>query len=176
MKPACYYCLRFFENEDVLKSHQKQIHFKCFDCGKKFSNAPGMAVHMRTMHGKELQSVPKALEGRDDPTLNISGTSGVPTEEERLEANKKRAKLEQSVDSLLDSAAQAVDAPIISTIQPLINGMVYSDDKISPEERRAALPKYKLDEATISEKASLLGESIDARLQRLAAARQKRSQ
>src|SRR4051794_4829037 len=91
-KPTCFYCSRSFENEDVLIQHQKILHFKCPECGKKFGNAPGMSVHMRTIHEKELKTVPKADPGRDDPSLHIVGLSGVPSEAE-LEAASKRAKI-----------------------------------------------------------------------------------
>ena len=178
-KPTCFYCLRSFDNEDVLIQHQKLLHFKCSECGRKFSNAPGMGVHMKTMHGIELKSVPKAEPGREDPTLNISGSTGVPTEEEFEEFLQKRARLVSSLDSLIDSAAQTVIGEgsqasgtdvNASTNKLSIQGLVYSDENISPEEKRAMLHKYRYDETSLTEKLDILQASIDTRLRALKAA------
>jgi hypothetical protein len=169
-KPACFYCLRTFENEDVLYSHQKLIHFKCPDCGKKFSSAPGMGIHMRTIHGTELKSVPKAEPGRDDPALNITGTQNVPSEEEREEMNRKRARMAPSLDSLIDAVAASVaesEANANHVPAPTAKGLVYSDEHISPEEKRALLDRYKFDENAIKAKLNAKDASIEARLSAL---------
>jgi len=183
VKPTCFYCSRSFENEDVLISHQKLLHFRCSECGKKFANAPGMSIHMKTMHDIELKSVPKADPGRDDPTLNIVGTTGVPTEEEREEAARKRAKFSTSavdilVDSVLASVAQSSDPHSAAKYDdwpalPTVKGLVYSDETISPEEKRAALPRYRVDETSLKEKLAAMDASIAARLQSALAARNR---
>jgi len=175
VKPTCFYCQRSFENEDVLVSHQKLLHFRCPDCGKKFGNAPGMGIHMKTMHNTELKAVPKAEPGRDDPTLHIVGTVGVPTEEEREESNRKRMKLASSIDSLIDSvAAEAVVPQIDIADLPPVKGMVYTDETVSPEEKRAMLPRYRFDENNLKDKLSAMDASIETRLKEALARKMQR--
>lgn len=170
VKPACFYCLRSFDNEDVLYSHQKLTHFKCPDCGKRFGSAPNMNIHMKTIHGYELTSVPKAEAGRDDPTIGIMGSRGVPTEEEREESMRKRARMAPvSLDSLVDSvAASVVSSSSQNALTPAAappgKGLVYSDELVSPEEKRAALPRYRFDAAAMKEKLESKETSLEARL------------
>ena len=168
VKPVCFYCLRSFENEDVLYSHQKLIHFRCPDCGKKFGSAPNMAIHMKTIHQLDLKSVPKAEPDRDDPTLNVMGSVGVPTEAERIESNRKRARPTDAIDSLVDSVAASLAEQNSSSANvappPPGKGMVYEDELVSPEEKRSMLPKYRFDEASLREKLSAMDQSIEARL------------
>jgi len=183
-KPSCYYCQRSFENEEVLISHQKLLHFRCPECGKKFSNIPGMAYHMKIVHSMELQAVPKADPGRDDPSLNVVGSTGIPTEEEREERAQKKLKpspIDQLVDSVVaevssSSAAASNSSDSGSYITPssiTIKGLVYSDETVSPEEKRALLPKYRIDEATLREKFAAKDASIEARLKMALASRNR---
>lgn len=173
-KPACFYCTRSFDSEDVLIQHQKLTHFKCPECGKKFGNAPGMSVHMKTMHDIELQTVPKSELGRDDPTLHIIGSSGVPTEEEWEESIRKRTKV-SALDSLVDSVtAEALDEEGAEEVDPLlVKGMVYSDEQVSQEEKRAQLAKYRVDALVLEERLAGLEAMIGAKLQALSATARK---
>ena len=78
VKPFCYYCEKIFQNEIELHQHQKNIHFKCPTCSKKFPTMGNLASHMNKVHGIQIEKVPNALEGRDSPDVNIFGMNGVP--------------------------------------------------------------------------------------------------
>lgn len=49
-KPWCFYCEREFADETTLVQHQKAKHFKCPVCHRRFTNAPGMNVHMQQVN------------------------------------------------------------------------------------------------------------------------------
>ena len=42
-------------------------------CGKRLKDAPGLAVHCRTVHKEILSKVPNAIEGRDDVRTDVFG-------------------------------------------------------------------------------------------------------
>ncbi len=87
----------------MLLAHQKAKHFRCHVCNKRTFNVPGLVIHYREvrfifsggsagpfsthssvgrqMHNETLSAVPNAVEGRDDPKLNIVGSEGVPGSE-----------------------------------------------------------------------------------------------
>jgi hypothetical protein len=182
VKPTCFYCLRSFENEEVLLSHQKILHFRCPSCSRKFGNAPAMGIHLKTIHDMELKQVPKAEPGRDDPTLHIVGTHGVPTEAELEEARRKKLKPASDIDLLIESVANSVQPTLSSSSSfmypslPLIKGLVYSDELTSPEEKRAMLPKYRIDEAALREKLQNMDASIETKLKEALAARMRAKQ
>ena len=50
--PWCFYCDREFDDEKILQQHQRAKHFKCTHerCNKRLMTAPGMAIHMLTVH------------------------------------------------------------------------------------------------------------------------------
>ncbi len=84
VKPWCYYCDREFGDDAMLQQHQKARHFKCPTCNKRFYNAPGVRIHMDKVHQEKLERVPNALEGRDDPYIEISGMQGLPPNDEHV--------------------------------------------------------------------------------------------
>ena len=65
--PWCFYCDREFDDEKILQQHQRAKHFKCAHprCNKKLMTAPGMQIHMLTVHKIKVEKVPNAIEGRD---------------------------------------------------------------------------------------------------------------
>ena len=102
LKPFCYYCDKEFENANILLQHQKNRHFACKQCTRKFSTAASLCTHMNQVHhGSSIQKVPNAIAGRDKVDINIYGMDEVPAEviEERLakKINKKKIKLEQEL-------------------------------------------------------------------------------
>ena len=101
LKPFCYYCDKEFENVNILLQHQKNRHFACKLCTRKFSTAASLCTHMMQVHGTTIQKVPNAIAGRDKVDINIYGMDEVPSEiiEERLakKINKKKIKLEQEL-------------------------------------------------------------------------------
>lgn len=182
-KPSCYYCIRQFDNEQALIEHQKLVHFKCLSCSKRFGNAGALNVHMKAMHDSVLTTILKAEPGRDDPTLNIVGSSGVPSPEETEAYAKKRAKLAE-IESLIGNAAAVAAGSQVpledgevnadGSVAPafgvgLPKGLVYADESTSPEEQRAKLPRYRAEETSLSERLNLIGATIENKAKELAA-------
>ena len=46
LKPFCHYCDKEFENANILLQHQKNRHFACKQCSRKYSTAASLATHM----------------------------------------------------------------------------------------------------------------------------------
>lgn len=112
-KPWCYYCDRDFDNEEVLVQHQKSKHFKCHICHKKLYTAPGMVIHCNQKHKEIVTEVPNSLPGRDDITLEIFGSDGIP-EEVRLERERKRDGNEEAKRVRSDDGAAAAGGPVVA--------------------------------------------------------------
>ena len=54
LKTFCHYCDKEFENANILLQHQKNRHFACKQCNRKFSTAASLATHMNQVHGTTL--------------------------------------------------------------------------------------------------------------------------
>ncbi len=93
VKPFCFYCDKVFSNEIVLHQHQKDIHFTCPRCEKKFPSTHNLTKHFHRNHNKfTLDKVPNALKERESPSLNIFAMTGVPNdfiEARRLKKGRK---------------------------------------------------------------------------------------
>ena len=104
LKPFCHYCDKEFENANILLQHQKNRHFACKQCNRKFSTAASLATHMNQVHNTTLQKVPNAMAKRDKVELNVYGMEGVPPEviEDRLarKVKKKKIALEKELKKL----------------------------------------------------------------------------
>ena len=74
----CYYCDAAFSTEDQLISHQKTKHFRCPVCNHVKGSAKSLAQHMTEIHKSFLTAIPNAIEGRQDPSVNVFGLSGIP--------------------------------------------------------------------------------------------------
>lgn len=84
-RPFCFFCERKFEDEQVLLQHQRAKHFRCPECDDgairgKCESVQGLIVHTLKIHGKALDRVPNAMQGRDNPELNVYGMEGIPLE------------------------------------------------------------------------------------------------
>ena len=77
-KVFCYYCDAAFFTEDQLISHQKTKHFRCPVCNHVKGSAKSLAQHMTEIHKSFLTAIPNAIEGRQDPSVNVFGLSGIP--------------------------------------------------------------------------------------------------
>ena len=101
LKPFCYYCEKEFENANILLQHQKNRHFACKLCTRKFSTASSLQTHMNQVHGQSLPKVSNAIAGRDRVDINIYGMDEVPVEiiEDRIakKINKKKAKMDNEL-------------------------------------------------------------------------------
>lgn len=86
-RPVCYYCEKDFDDINVLTRHQRQKHFKCTTCGKQMHTAGGLGVHMSQVHKESLTMIQNALDGRQDPGIEIFGEEGVP---ESIVADRKQ--------------------------------------------------------------------------------------
>lgn len=94
----CYYCDKEYEHKDTLLEHQKDRHFSCLKCPKKFSTAGSMSVHMMSVHREPLARVPNAKVGRDSLEISIYGMEGVPTiviQEKMISKLKRKRQLLQ---------------------------------------------------------------------------------
>ncbi|EME83621.1 uncharacterized protein MYCFIDRAFT_89360 [Pseudocercospora fijiensis CIRAD86] len=79
-RPWCYYCERDFDDQKILVDHQKAKHFHCqvHGCHRKLGTAGGLRVHMQQVHKEELQEVPNAMPGREDPNVEVFAMIGIP--------------------------------------------------------------------------------------------------
>ena len=86
LKPFCFYCDKEFETKAILLRHQKNRHFACGFCKRKFSSANGLSNHCMTLHRKTVVKVTNAKKGRDSTQIPIYGMDGIPAEiiEERI--------------------------------------------------------------------------------------------
>jgi len=228
-KPWCFYCDREFDDESVLIQHQKARHFKCPTCNKRFTNAPGMGVHMLQVHKQTLEKVPNAKAGRENPSIEISGMRGIPLDHE---ASMKRMKLNngsaaagpsggfppgmppmgmppmgmppigmppmgmppmgmppmgmppmgmppgagavsfslnpnnpQSGNAAnMGGSSSASALPQVENIIHQLGGLVFREEMVSMEEKRASHPKYRYDAEKIKAQLSDLDAAIGARL------------
>jgi len=137
LRPFCYYCDREFDDEFVLHQHQKARHFSCHVCRKKFSTAAAMATHVLQVHKEQIPKVPNAKVGRDAIELDVYGMEGVPqTLIEQRWQNYQARKMQKLEDPKEDGNEEF--ASQTETVK-----LVYPDDVVSVEEKRACLPKYR---------------------------------
>lgn len=73
----CWYCERDFASEHELVHHQKEKHLKCPTCYKRMVSTSGLVVHAMQVH-KRAVTVPNAIEGREDPRVDVFGMQGIP--------------------------------------------------------------------------------------------------
>jgi hypothetical protein len=81
---SCYYCLREFSGSQALHqlvTHQKEFHMKCNTCNKRCSGISSLSSHSQQVHNITLTSVPNAVKGRTDPSVDVFGMQGIPDEE-----------------------------------------------------------------------------------------------
>jgi len=122
-----------------------------------------MGLHMTTVHHETLKAVPNAEFGRDDPTINIQGTKNAPLfDDEQIKRMREAAQAGGLPMVPPGMPPPLAPAPVAAPLQ--FNGLVYSDDAVSPEEKRAALDKYKYDPSAVKQKLSALDASIAERL------------
>ena len=121
LSPFCHYCDKEFLNANILLQHQKNRHFACRLCNRKYSTAASLATHMSQVHDRVLEKVPNAMAKRDQVDLHIYGMEGVPAEviEDRLrrKVKKKMIYLEKELKKLYkididDPAFRLVDYDI----------------------------------------------------------------
>lgn len=94
----CYYCDKEYDFKDTLLEHQRDRHFSCLKCPKKFSTAGSMATHMNSVHRETLARVPNAKIGRDNLDISIYGMENVPTaviQEKMIQKLKKKRQILQ---------------------------------------------------------------------------------
>ena len=98
--PWCFYCDREFDDEKILQQHQRAKHFKCTHerCNKRLMTAPGMAIHMLTVHKIKVEKVPNAIEGRDNPEWLIDGMNGIP---EGFDFENNRALVDPKAENVV---------------------------------------------------------------------------
>jgi len=85
LRPFCFFCERKFDDVRTLLQHQRAKHFKCPDCDDggglgKCESVQGLIVHTLKIHSRALDRVPNAMQGRDNPELNVYGMEGIPLE------------------------------------------------------------------------------------------------
>ena len=98
--PWCFYCDREFDDEKILQQHQRAKHFKCTHerCNKRLMTAPGMAIHMLTVHKLKVEKVPNAIEGRDNPEWLNDGMNGIP---EGFDFENNRALVDPKAENVV---------------------------------------------------------------------------
>lgn len=108
----CYYCERDFSSEHELVHHQKEKHLRCPTCHKRMVSTSGLVVHAQQVH-KRAVTVPNAIEGREDPGVDVFGMQGVP--EAALNPTKpKRPRAQDALNAAL------IPAPFVPGPAPVI--------------------------------------------------------
>lgn len=176
-KPTCFYCAKPFDTEEILVQHQKASHFKCVICARRFVNIPALGVHMKTVHQKNLTTIPKANpEMAGYVALAVVGSQGLPPwyHEERA---RKRLEMASSIaasmpfgnnnngdndDNTQNATTSSSSSSTTAIYIPQVEGMIYGDESTSPEEHRARLPRYAPE---LSAKISSVEERLKAVLQ-----------
>eukprot|EP00884_Botryococcus_braunii_P005304 jgi/Botrbrau1/14775/Bobra.0284s0009.2 len=127
LKPWCYYCDRVFNDEATLIQHQRAKHFKCPTCAKKLTTAQGLSVHCMQVHKKTLDGVPFAKPGKNDPSLEIFGMSGVPAGiqpgvalEDESEVDAAQSSIGPAGSLTAPVASIPVPAPVPAYVPPIV--------------------------------------------------------
>mmetsp|Transcript_77128 Transcript_77128/g.195811 ORF Transcript_77128/g.195811 Transcript_77128/m.195811 type:complete len:301 (-) Transcript_77128:102-1004(-) len=81
----CYYCGAEAKDEMSLIRHQISKHFRCPLCEPRSSGGHcqalgGLFSHIRRSHNRELDKIPGAVAGREDPSVEVYGMTGIPKE------------------------------------------------------------------------------------------------
>ena len=111
LKPFCYYCDKEFKNETILIKHQKNRHFACKDCRKKFSSAQSLVTHAMQKHRIAISKVFNAKKGRDSCALNIYGMEEIPEEIISERTYHKTVQKYQKLDQQLKKMGINIDDP-----------------------------------------------------------------
>ena len=96
-----------------------------------------MATHVLQVHKEQIPRVPNAKVGRDAIELDIYGMEGVPQTLVESRWQNYQARKQQKLDQPKEDANEEF-APQTETVK-----LVYPDDVVSVEEKRACLPKYR---------------------------------
>ena len=132
-----------------------------------------MATHVLQVHKEQVLKVPNAKAGRDAIELDIFGMDGVPQsliEQRSLGMPTKKQKLDDE-----EVQQSIILPPVVFTAWPMpiltssVNNiqMVYTDELISPEEKRSRLSKYRYNQARIIKTAAELDNDIQNRINSL---------
>jgi hypothetical protein len=119
----CYYCDRDFSTEHELVNHQKEKHLRCPTCHKRMVSTTGLVVHALQVHKRTITAVPNAVEGRDDPKVDVYGMQGVPSEESMDKQASKRRNKNPGLTVVADGFEQANSSvsPVIDIPPPVVN-------------------------------------------------------
>ena len=77
-RPWCYYCERDFDDQQVLQTHQREVHFHCDHCNRRLNTANGLSVHTLQVHKAPITAIRNSIEGRESPNIEIFGVSELP--------------------------------------------------------------------------------------------------
>lgn len=119
-RPFCFFCDRTFDDETILIQHQRAKHFRCPECDDtavrgKCESVQGLIVHTLKVHSKSLARVPNALQGRDNPELNVYGMDGIPADILRARGIDHHAP----VGKAAPPPAAASNAPLPASLEAL---------------------------------------------------------
>lgn len=114
----CWYCERDFASEHELVHHQKEKHLRCPTCLKRMVSTSGLVVHAMQVH-KRTVTVPNAIDGREDPKVDVFGMRGIPSSSTAPVSHQSTAKRARQHDAM-PSAQFTQFAPQIAPIQPYI--------------------------------------------------------
>lgn len=77
-RPWCYYCERDFDDQQVLQTHQREMHFHCEYCSRRLNTASGLSVHTNQVHKQQVTRIRNAIEGRESPDIEVFGVRKKP--------------------------------------------------------------------------------------------------
>lgn len=110
----CYYCDRDFASEHELVHHQKEKHLRCPTCHKRMVSTSGLVVHSMQVHKRTVTTVPNAIEGRDNPKIDVFGMRGIPEDEPTKNRHSKRYRNGEEANSA--PVVSASDASLVSAL------------------------------------------------------------
>lgn len=84
--------------------HQKEKHLRCPTCHKRMVSTSGLVVHALQVHKRTVTSVPNAIEGRDNPKIDVFGMRGIPDDNDSKNQSFKRHKNGDTANAVAASA------------------------------------------------------------------------
>jgi DNA-directed RNA polymerase subunit RPC12/RpoP len=136
----CWYCERDFASEHELVHHQKEKHLRCPTCNKRMVSTSGLVIHAMQVH-KRAVTVPNAIDGREDPKVDVFGMQGIPAaalsngglrdKRQRTEAPGAAATVPFVVDAPTPAPGAPVRAPYVA----------YPAQSYAPYQQAPALPQ-----------------------------------
>ena len=86
-RPWCYHCERNFDDQQVLQTHQREVHFPLRPTAT-LNTANGLSVHTLQVHKAPITAILNSVVSREGPNVGIFGVFGIP--EDLMQAHRQK--------------------------------------------------------------------------------------